>query len=462
MKTILEALAEFAIGISFDEIPRPVIHQANRCLLDLMGSFWGGFADKRNRKLLQWAHEVNPKSEAGLWGMGLRAGMAEAALGHGCISHHLEYDDGISLGAHWGSETIPAILAMAEANRCGGEELLTAIVVAYEVGNRVSQAFSRKLLSHGVHFPCAMGIFGAAAGVARLMGLSVSQTAGALGNACLTPIAPYLPALSGASIKDAYAGWPNALGLTVTRLSRAGWSGPLDLLEGPEGFGRVAGWKGSVKDLRKQILRGMGSTFEIMKTYFKPFPCCRWLHAPAQAVLDLKMGGGWRGEEAQSIVVEGPDFLRSYDKKNGFEREISARFSIPYVVAAAALWGRLDLEAFDASRRSHPKLRALTKRVTITTDETLDRMFPDRFQTRVRVKTRDGRRWEKVLGLPWGPDNPPTDPELKKKFSYLAGQSLKSSRVEGWFALFEEGVERDKRLKRLLGLLLPKVNPNVA
>jgi len=157
------------------------------------------------------------------------------------------------------------------------------------------------------------------------MGLTVSQTAEALGNACLTPIAPYLPALSGAPIKDAYAGWPNALGLMVTRLSRAGWSGPPDLLEGPEGIGRIAGWKGSVQDLRRQIRGGLGSSFEIMKTYFKPFPCCRWLHAPAQAVLDLKKEGGWTGEEVESIVVGGPDFLRPYDKKGGFEKEIGKR-----------------------------------------------------------------------------------------------------------------------------------------
>jgi 2-methylcitrate dehydratase PrpD len=196
VRAILETLAKFAIGVCFKEIPKPVVHQANRCLLDFMGCYWGGFGMKRNHRLLALALEINPKSEASLWGTGLQAGMAEAAFSHGCIGHHLEYDDGISLGAHWGSETLPAILAMAEASGCGGREVLAAVVVAYEVGNRVSQAFSRILLSRGVHFPCAMGVFGAAAGVARLAGLSISQTAEAMGNACLTPIAPYLAAFS--------------------------------------------------------------------------------------------------------------------------------------------------------------------------------------------------------------------------------------------------------------------------
>ncbi len=46
MKTILEALAKFAIGVSFKEIPKPVVHQANRCLLDFMGCYWGGLRNK--------------------------------------------------------------------------------------------------------------------------------------------------------------------------------------------------------------------------------------------------------------------------------------------------------------------------------------------------------------------------------------------------------------------------------
>ncbi len=457
MKTILETLAEFSVGLSFEEIPRPVALQANRCLLDLMGCYWGGFALRQNRVHLALAREVNPNFEASLWGMGVKAGMAEAAFSHGCISHYLEYDDGISLGAHWGSEAIPAILAMAEKAGCGGKEVLAAIVVAYETGNRVSRAFSRDLLLHGVHFPCARGIFGAASGVAKLMGLTVSQTAEALGNACLTPMAPYLPALSGASIKDAYAGWPNALGLIATRLAQRGFGGPPDLLEGQDGIGRIAGWQGSKRDLRKRILSGLGSTFEIMKTYFKPFPCCRWLHAPAQAVLSLREEGGWSGEEVESIVVEGPRFITSYDRKSGFEREISARFSIPYAVAAAALSGRLDLEAFDPSWRTHPRLRALARRVAVVVDEDLERKFPGRYETRVRVKIGRGRTREKTSGLPWGPDHPPSDRELEEKFSYLAGRSLEAVRVAEWLGLFREELQRDKRLKKLLGLLSPKI-----
>jgi len=452
-KTILEELAEFAVGISFEEIPKPVVRQANRCFIDLMGCFLGGFSIEQNRKLLTLALEINPKPEATVWGTGHKAGMAEAAMAHGCLAYHLEYDDGISLGAHWGSEAIPAALAAAEVGGCGGRDFLTAVVLAYEVGNRVSRVFSRDLLARGVHFPCAMGAFGAAAGVAKLMGLSAAQTASALGNACLSPVAPYGPAFSGAAIKDAYSGWPNALGIIMVRLSQAGWDGPKDLLEGPEGMGRILGWRGSTQELRRGILDGIGEEFEIMRTYFKPFPCCRWLHAAVQAMLDLKEQGEWTATEVESILVEGPGFLRMYDKTEEIDQEIKARYSLPYVVSAAALFGHLGIEEFDELRRGHPPLLALMDRVKVGLDTSLDQAFPDQFRTRVSVQSKGGKLWKNESGLPWGPDNPPTDTELTQKFSYLAGRVLAPVQIQSWLELFAKGIESDEGLGRLLGLL---------
>lgn len=456
-KAILEELAEFAVGLSFEEIPKSVIHQANRCLLDLLGCYWGGWRAEKNRELLALALRMNPNPQTTIWGVGTKAGMAEAALAHGCMAHHFEYDDGISLGAHWGSESIPAAVAMAELTGRGSHDLLAAIIVSYEVGNRVSQAFSEQLLSRGVHFPCMMGVFGATTGVARLAGLNASQTAGALGNACLTPIAVYRPALTGDPIKDAYAGWPNALGILLTLLSQAGWAGPSDLLEGEKGLGEILGSMSSGRELRKRILRGLGSTYEIMKTYFKPYPCCRWLHAPVRAILDLKQEGQWSGEEIASFRVEGPAFLKSYGKKIGFEKEIAARFSLPYVAAAAALYGRLGLEEFDANRRQDPILKKMVQHVQFGADPALDKVFPHRFRTRVKIRLKNGKRWEKECGLPWGPDDPPTKKEMAEKFSYLANGVLHPTQIDQWLAFFSGGIEKDTGLENFFQFLAERI-----
>ena len=458
-KKILEQLAEFAVGLSIQEIPRKVRWQANRCILDLIGCIYGALSVDANRSLLDLALKSNPKPEATVWGTGQKAGMAETAMAHGCLGYHLEYDDGISLGAHWGSETIPAILAATEWYKRGAEEFITAIVIAYEVGNRISRAFSSDMLARGIHFPCAMGAFGAAAGVARVMGLTAAETASCLGNACLSPLAPYGPAFAGAPIKDAYSGWPNALGIHMVRLAQAGWGGPADLLEGPEGFGHVLGWRGSDRDLRDHILEGLGSDFEIMKTYFKPYPCCRWLHAPVQAILDMKAQEGWDGRDIDAIHVDTPGFMTMYAKKGTFQDAVKARYSLPYVAAASALWGHLGIEAFEASKRHDPELMRLADRVIVSQDRVLDKAFPAKFETRVTVSLRNGTKVEKQCGLPWGPDNPPSDVELARKFSQLAGKVLETEQIQSFLKLFQAGIETGETLLELLRLLSRRLSP---
>lgn len=452
-KRILEELAEFAVELRFEGLSDALKKQANRCVLDLMGCYFAAFAIKGNRRLLESAPDLNPKPEATIWGMGFKSGMAEAALVHGCLGYHLEYDDGISLGAHWGSEAIPAVLAAAEATGCGGKEFLSALIVAYEVGNRISRAFSGDMLARGVHFPCAMGAFGAAAGVSKIMGLSVAETTSALGNGCLSPVAPYGPAFSGAPIKDAYSGWPNALGIHMVQLARAGWGGAKDLLEGPEGLGHALGWKAPAHELRKKILEGIGEEFEIMRTYFKPYPCCRWLHAPAVAVIDLKRSYGWDAADVASIRVEGPRFLEMYDKKQEFEHVVKARYSLPYVMAAVSLYGRLGVEEFEQSRRTDAMLVDLADRIEVETAPDLDTDFPPNYATRVTVILRDGKRLKRKSVLPWGPENPPSDRELSEKFTTLAGSVLDHKMIQAWLNLFERGIENDERLEETLGLL---------
>jgi hypothetical protein len=87
-------------------------------------------------------------------------------------------------------------------------------------------------------------------------------------------------------------------------------------------------------------------------------------------------------------------------------------------------------------------------------------MFPDSFQTRVRITTRGGQTWERISGLPWGPENPPSDMDLEEKFTYLSGLSLEPSRIRKWLALFREGLAGDRKLRKTIGLLSPAVDPN--
>ncbi len=133
----------------------------------------------------------------------------------------------------------------------------------------------------------------------------------------------------------------------------------------------------TVDELREKVLDGMGEAYEIMRTYFKLYPCCRRLHAPALAAIELRESHGWEAEDVASICVEGPRFLEMYEKKQAFEHAVKARYSLPYVVAAVSFLGHLGVEAFDRSRRTDAVLLELTDRVEAKQPRIWTQPFPE-------------------------------------------------------------------------------------
>ena len=130
---------------------------------------------------------------------------------------------------------------------------------------------------------------------------------------------------------------------------------------------------------------------------------------------------------------------------------------MPYAAAASALWGRLGIEAFEKTQRLDPDLIRLADRVTVSLDPVLEKAFPAKFETRVTIYTGSGNKMDMQCGLPWGPENPPSDEELEEKFSYLASKVLETEQIQSWLNLFQSGIETNDAFCLLLQLLSLKL-----
>ncbi|WP_438998586.1 MmgE/PrpD family protein [Variovorax beijingensis] len=451
---IFRALADYACGLRFEKLPPTVLQRANLCVMDLLASTYAAVAGRGAQALRAYAEAVNPAPQATLWGSGLRVGAIEAATANGATAYEAEYDDGNTLGGHWGSSSIPAILALAERDGVGAQQVLVAIVAAYEVGNRISQPFSRGLLARGVHYPGGMGGVAATAGAGRMMGLDAERLAAALGFACLLPVAPYFPSYEGSDAKNLYSGWPNHCGLHFAALAQAGYRGSPQLLEGRDGLAHVLGWEGSSEELRQRVLDGLDNRHAILDTYFKPYPCCRWIHAPVQALLDLVTAHNIPVTEIAAIEVAAPAFVgRMYFDAGPFLNATQARYSAPYALAAAALYGRLGQPEFEGRILGDAAVHALARRVSFAPAADLEQAFPPAFSARVRVTTREGRVYGGKSVLPWGPEAPPEFAELAVKFRGIMGPLCSNPVTDDWLAYFEAGLQADADLHGFFGLL---------
>ena len=451
---IFRALADHACGMQFADLAPAVLQRANLCVMDLLASTYAALTGRGAQALSAYASAVNPAPQATLWGSSLRVGAIEAATVNGATAYEAEYDDGNTLGGHWGSSSIPAILALAERDGASAQQVLVAIVAAYEVGDRISQPFSRGLLARGVHYPGGMGGVAATVGAGRMMGLDAQRMAAALGFTCLLPVAPYFPGYEGSDAKNLYSGWPNHCGLHFAALAQAGYRGSPQLLEGRDGLAHVFGWQGSGEELRNRVLEGLGTRYAILNTYFKPYPCCRWIHAPVRALLDLVDAHAILAADIAAIEVAAPAFVdRMYFDAGPFRNATQARYSVPYALGAAALHGRLGQSQFETRVLGDAAVQALAARVHFTPDADLEQAFPSAFNARVSVTTRDGTVHGGQSALPWGPQAPPGFADLAGKFRGIMAPLCGDAIVDEWMGYFEAGMQADADLHGFFGLL---------
>jgi 2-methylcitrate dehydratase PrpD len=157
----------------------------------------------------------------------------------------------------------------------------------------------------------------------------------------------------------------------------------------------------------------MGEIFSIMDVYFKPYTACRHTHGAAQSVIELVSEHAIKPEAVDIIEVHtygiaelavGKPF-----KPNG--SFVSAQFSIPFVVAVCLSEGELGPAQLTEEKLRDPHVSALANKVTVRTDEVLNREYPGKTATRVEITLKDGSRFSRQTDIPRGDPRDPLEAE---------------------------------------------------
>jgi 2-methylcitrate dehydratase len=98
----------------------------------------------------------------------------------------------------------------------------------------------------------------------------------------------------------------------------------------------------------------------------------------------------------------------------------TADHSIPYLVAAALIDGKVDPDTYTAERISDPRLRPLMNRIRVVELPEFTQRFPRQFMCRISVALETGERITDELAYPRGHASQPfTDAEIELKFETL-------------------------------------------
>lgn len=418
-------LSEWAGSLTFSDLSPEVVHQCKRVILDYFAATLVGSQADSARIVQKYLATIDTSDAATVYGTDLRLSAPNAALANGTATHGLEIDDGYTPGAyHPGGPNISAILAAAETHGSSPEDILLATAIGFEVSCRLAGAGHPQTWANGFHNTPLAGVFGAAAGVTKLLGGDVMVMANAFGLAGSHAGGLFEFLGQGAEVKRLHAGKAARDGLVCAELAVRGLTGPTTVFEGERGYIHAFVREGFRTGY---LIDDLGSDWHMLRTYVKPYPCCRHLHGPIDAILALQADGGLESRDIEAIEVETYLAASRHGLAN-FAEFLDAQMSIPYAVAVTAIGGVPGLEQFGPTWRNDPEVARIAGVVSVSIAKDCDDDYPKMRPARVKVRSSSGTR-ELRIDQPYGePSRPVTDPDLEAKLLRLAGPVIGDER----------------------------------
>lgn len=419
-KTVAQRIALYTCEFAVDGLPEPVINCVRQRIIDSLACVLGAYGSGPVAVAIAHAATV-PVASSSVFGTTLLTTPDIAAFANGIMVRYLDYNDGyMGLEPGHPSDNIPACIAVAEAEGATGNELIAAIVLAYEIQMGLQDAASLNKCGwdHVNYINVAM-----AAAAAKLMKLDAEKTEQAINIALSGHVA--MRQVRSGSLSD----WKGCSAANAARnaifaaqLSRQGMTGPAPIFEGDMGFFNQLSGE-FVLDV-DNFGRSGGVDFAILRSLTKTFPTNGELHTAIWAGLDLGARIVDTGE-ITAIHIETSEFNRRVladtpEKWRPKTRE-TADHSLPYNVARALLDGDINLGSYAKEKIFDPLALALMDKTRVSEDAKLTKLFPRHLANRVTLTLASGEQLvSEMISGPGSLETPMTDSDFELKFRRMA------------------------------------------
>ena len=372
-------------------------------------------------------------------GTPLKRAPLDAAMLNGVASHAHDFDDFTQeFGGHPSVPVLPALLALCDIRGVSGRDLLGAFIVGVEAETRIALGVHFHHYEKGWHPTATLGVFGAAAASARLLGLDEKQTAAAL---CVAAsLASGIKANFGTMTKPLHVGHCARNGLFAAMLAEGGFSANLDAFEAPQGFLNVFNGPGRYNTDRmlenwfdRPVVVAPGISI-------KQFPCCGSTHPAIYVALDLRREHAFQSDDISEIEIRTHPLRLPHTDNPDPASPLQAKFSIQYCVARALASGNVSLTDFDPDCIHDPEARRLMAATRVVPDAAFAGSKHRAFGAAVTIVLNDGRtlRGEVAQRAGRGRDDPMSAEELKAKFNDCAERALPAIRVAALWELLSK------------------------
>lgn len=433
MATIVERIASYAEGLRYEDIDQKTRDCAKRVLLDALGCALGAVEAQPVRIVHRVALSLGGAPQATVIGQRGKTSVVLAALANGVAIRYLDFND-VYFGPAWTahpSDATGALLAVAESRQRSGKDLLTALVLTYEMQMRFSDLpVARNLWHEGWDHSCSCA-YASATGVGKLLGLDAKRIAhaislsGARANTLSEIRVGDIPMDKALSAPAAAAN-----SVLYALLAEDGFTGCATLLEGKYGFKNAVAKGADVEPLVPQQ-----GVFLINKVGLKPYPVEGMTVAMTQAAIEVGKENRLKPEEIEAVKIItheeatakpswGPRKLKPTTKE-------TADHSFHYCVAVGLVAGECTPENFTSRWLHDPLIARLISLTTIESNEEMTRIYKRGHRpAAVEVRTRRGAFLKEVPYPTGDPLNPMSWEQAARKFLPMASRAIGSARAK--------------------------------
>jgi 2-methylcitrate dehydratase len=421
------------------------LRQAELLVLDSVGCAFASHDAGSPRRVSALVQELGGNPQCAAIGQGFRTSVLNATLLNCALVRSLDFNDvqfimkegKLHVGGHC-SDTLASALAVGEMTGAHGRDVLTAIIMGYELFRRMRNLMPYSSVWDGTS---ALGLV-AAAMAGRLLKLDVDEQTNALALAAARSATPSIVRygeLSGA--KNMVSAFTAQQGVQAALLASKGMTGPKQILDHKWGLTTVFDPALGIQDLWAPI----SGTLYIMDSHVKTYACIGTAQSEIVAALEAHEKVKGRIEQIEAIGVTMADLPIIRKQQAEVHRltpstRETADHSFTFLPAVILIDGTLTKKQFENQRWDEPVTKELTAKVRLSVSAELAARAPTAMPCNLKIHMAGGEIIETECLYPPGHSFP--DRGLNQ-----------APVVEKFTSITDDFMDRDAQQKLIDGLL---------
>lgn len=436
--TVSETLGDFITSTTYSALSASQITEAKKSISDCLGCTVAGSATVTSKMVRQVAERSSAGGAATVIGGEHSLSAQAAALVNGTSAHALDYDDILWTQYGHPSATVwSAALAVGEAVGASGREVILAYAIGVQINGALGRVSNPLHYAHGWHATATIGVIGAAAASAKLMRLTASQTAMALGLAASEACG--VRRNFGTMTKPFHAGNAARGGVLAAELAQEGFTSDLTAFEGDFGWAKTLNGRSvpSSQALRTQLNQSW--EIDTPGIVLKRYPACGATHCALDAIIAIKKENQLDFSEMEKIICDASPFAKTVLLYPRPQTALEGKFSMEFSLAVAAVEGQAGLLQYEDHWTQDPRVLALLDRIVFQSRADLEpAISADAVPAEVTIHAR-GKEFRRKVLLPSGdPRNPMTTAERYEKFLGCMAQAYTLETAQQLFDNYEQ------------------------